>query len=295
MPRLILSALLLAPLLSFTIPARADLTVTDDTGRVVQLPAPARRIVAVAPHAAELLYAAGAGAALVGVVQYADFPPPVRALPSVGSYTGFDLEALLALKPDLVVGWDSGNPPAQLARIEALGIPVFRTEARVADDIATDIEKLGELAGTSPAAMQTAAAFRARLAQLRREHAGRRPVRVFYQVWARPLVTLNGEHLVSHLLADCGGLNVFAALPALAPQIDEEAVLAADPEVIVGGGMDGERPEWLEDWRRRWPQLAAVRAGHLYAVPPDWLHRAGPRLLDGMARVCEQLDAARGG
>ena len=287
--------LLLALLLSFAIPARADLTVTDDTGRAVQLPAPARRIVAVAPHAAELLHAAGAGAALVGVVQYADFPPAVRPLPSVGSYTGFDLEALLALKPDLVIGWDSGNPPAQLARIEALGIPVFRTEARVADDIATDIEKLGELAGTAAVATQAAAAFRQRLAQLRREHAGRRPVRVFYQVWARPLVTLNGEHPVSHVLADCGGVNVFAALPALAPQIDEEAVLAADPEVIIGGGMDGERPEWLEDWRRRWPQLAAVRGGHLYAVPPDWLHRSGPRLLDGMERVCAQLDAARGG
>ncbi|RTL00686.1 MAG: hypothetical protein EKK65_07755, partial [Lysobacterales bacterium] len=146
--------LLLALLLSFPIPACADLTVTDDTGRAVQLPAPARRIVAVAPHAAELLHAAGAGAALVGVVQYADFPPAVRALPSVGSYTGFDLEALLALKPDLVIGWDSGNPPAQLARIEALGIPVFRTEARVADDIATDIEKLGELAGTAAVATQ---------------------------------------------------------------------------------------------------------------------------------------------
>lgn len=286
--------LLLALLLSVAMPARAETGVTDDTGRRVQLPAPARRIVAVAPHAAELLYAAGAGAALVGVVQYADFPPAVRTLPSVGSYTGFDLEALLALKPDLVIGWDSGNPPAQLARIEALGIPVFRTEAHVADDIATDLEKLGELAGTAPVAMQAAAAFRERLARLRHDHAGRRPVRVFYQVWARPLVTLNGDHPVSRVLSDCGGVNVFAALPALAPQIDEEAVLAADPEAIIGGGMDGERPEWLEDWRRRWPQLAAVRSGHLYAVPPDWLHRSGPRLLDGMERVCAQLDAVRG-
>lgn len=277
------------------IPARAELAVEDDTGRTVRLAAPARRIVAVAPHVAELLYAAGAGPYTVGAVQYADWPPEVRQLPGVGSYTGFDLEALLALRPDLVVGWDSGNPPAQLARIEALGIPVFRTEARQLDDIARDLERLGRLAGTATEAGRAAAAFRERLARLRAAYAGRPPVRVFYQVWGRPLITLNGEHLVSRVLEDCGGVNVFAALPALAPQIDEEAVLHADPEVIIGGGMDGERPEWLEDWRRRWPQLAAVRAGFLYAVPPDWLHRQGPRVLDGMQRVCELLDAARAG
>lgn len=282
--------LLAAALLAAT--ARAEVQVTDASGQRVHLAHPAKRIVSLAPHVTELLYAAGAGAQVVGVVQFSDYPPEARRVPQVGSYTGFDLEAVLALAPELMVGWSSGNPPNQLEQLEALGLPVYRSEPRHLGDIADDIERLGVLAGTEAVAQPAAAAFRARLATLRARYAGRRPVRVFYQVWNQPLYTLNGEHLISELLAACGGVNVFAALPALAAQVSVEAVLAADPEAIIAAGMAEANVDWLDAWRR-WPQLAAAARGNLFLVHPDLLNRHGPRVLDGMEQICTALDTAR--
>ncbi|TCO76534.1 iron complex transport system substrate-binding protein [Plasticicumulans lactativorans] len=282
--------LLAAALLAAT--ARAEVQVTDASGQRVHLAQPAKRIVSLAPHVTELLYAAGAGAQVVGVVQFSDYPPEARRVPQVGSYTGFDLEAVLALAPDLMVGWSSGNPPNPLQQLEALGLPVYRSEPRHLGDIADDIERLGVLAGTEAVAQPAAAAFRARLATLRARYAGRRPVRVFYQVWNQPLYTLNGEHLISELLAACGGVNVFAALPALAAQVNVEAVLAADPEAIIAAGMAEANVDWLDAWRR-WPQLAAAARGNLFLVHPDLLNRHGPRVLDGMEQICTALDTAR--
>lgn len=281
---------LAAALLAGTV--RAEVQVTDASGQRVHLAHPAQRIVSLAPHVTELLYAAGAGAQVVGVVQFSDYPPEARRVPQVGSYTGFDLEAVLALAPELMVGWSSGNPPNQLQQLEALGLPVYRSEPRHLGDIADDIERLGVLAGTEAVAQPAAAAFRARLATLRARYAGRRPVRVFYQVWNQPLYTLNGEHLISELLAACGGENVFAALPALAAQVSVEAVLAADPEAIIAAGMAEANVDWLDAWRR-WPQLAAAARGNLFLVHPDLLNRHGPRVLDGMEQICTALDTAR--
>ncbi|PWV64450.1 cobalamin-binding protein [Plasticicumulans acidivorans] len=283
---------LLAAVLGCGALAHADIVVTDDTGRRVQLAQPARRIVATAPHVTELLFAAGAGAQVIAGVSFSNWPPAAAQLPSVGSYTALDLEALLTLKPDLVVAWDSGNPAAQLAQIEALGIAVYRSEPRRLEQIPRDLERLGELAGTEATAQAAAQAFSARLAALRTANAGKSPVTVFYQVWAQPLITLNGEHLVSQVLALCGGVNIFAGLKPLAPTVSEEAVIAADPEAIIASGMAEERPEWLAAWRA-WPQLRAVARDNLFVIPPDIIQRHGPRVLDGAQRACEILDTVR--
>lgn len=282
----------LLTLLCLPLLAQAELSVIDSSGRRVMLERPAQRIVSLAPHLTELLFAAGAAARVVGVVSYSDWPPAAREIEQVGSYSALDMERILALQPDLIVAWESGNNPAQLERLEQLGLTVFRHAPRMPDDIPRMLEQLGRLAGSDAVAEAAAQDFRARLQRLRERNAQAAPLTVFYQVWHQPLMTVSGAHLISAAIELCGGRNVFAALPALAPQISVEAVLAADPQVIVASGMAEQRPDWLDDWKR-WPQLAAVRYDNLYFVPPDLLQRAGPRFIDGAERLCAALEKAR--
>ncbi len=280
-------------LLAAAAAAQAGIVVRDDAGRTVRLAAPARRIVSLAPHITENLYAAGAGSHIVGVSAYSDYPAAAKKLPRVGGAASLDLEAILALKPDLVIAWDSGNQAGQLAKLRALGLPLFVSRPLKVDDIATDIARFGELAGTSAVALPEARAVRARIAELRARYAQRPPVRTFYQIWDRPLITVNGEQLISDVMRLCGADNVFAGLPQLAPTVSIEAVLAADPEAIVASGADATRPQWLDGWKR-WKDLTAVARGNLFFVPPDLISRPTPRILDGARLLCADMETARG-
>ena len=191
-----------------------------------------------------------------------------------------------------MVAWESGNASAAVAKLRALGVPVFLTQPDRMLDVAKSLEQIGRLAGTESVAAAAAADFRRRHAQLEARYAQRPKVRVFYQIWKQPLMTINGRQIISDAIRLCGGENVFAALPALVPTVTVEAVLAANPEAVVASGMDAARPEWLDDWKR-WPRLAAVAKGNLYFVPPDIVQRHTPRLLDGAELLCRHLEAAR--
>lgn len=286
-------AILLAALAGLAGSARAEIVVRDDAGTVVRLAQPARRIVSLAPHVTETLYAAGAGGRIVGAVDYSDYPEAARALPRVGSHAQLDLEAIVALKPDLAVGWGSGNSPVHVAKLRLLGIPVYLAEPARIDDIAGNLERIGTLAGTDDTARKAAADFRHRLATLRGRYGTRPAVRTFYEIWNQPLTTVGGPQIISDAIRLCGGENVFGGLKALAPRVGIEAVVAADPEAIVASGMDEARPEWLDEWRR-WPAMTAVKRGNLFFVPPDIIQRPTPRLVEGAARLCEHLEVARG-
>ncbi|MBI3547268.1 MAG: cobalamin-binding protein [Gammaproteobacteria bacterium] len=266
--------------------------VVDDSGQVVKLQKPAKRIISLAPYLTEILYAAGAGSALIGTVNYSDYPQAALQIPRVGNYDSFDAERIVALKPDLIVAWQSGNPTVQVERLRNLGLTIYLGEPRVFEDVPRNLERLGKLAGTSRSAQQAAAAFRQRYTRLQRRYANRPTVSVFYEIWNQPLMTLNGQHLVSRMIQLCGGRNVFAELTSLASMIDIEAVLKADPEVIIAGGMNQHSPEWLEDWRR-YPSLSATKGNNLFFIPPDLMERNGPRILDGAEQVCQDLEKAR--
>ncbi|MBK9115568.1 MAG: cobalamin-binding protein [Betaproteobacteria bacterium] len=270
----------------------AAVAAIDDAGSAVTLPRPAQRIVSLAPHATELLFAAGAGHAVVGVVAHSDWPPAARALPRVGDAAALDLERIVALAPELIVAWPY-TTPAQLAALRAQRIAVFVSDPKSIAGIADDVEKLGALAGTKGTAQPVAAALRARRAALAAQFAAAPRVSVFYEVWHEPLYTVGGRHLISEAIATCGGDNVFAALTLPAPSVTVEAVVAARPDVIVGGADDGGRPPWLDAWKR-WPAIPAVRDGNLFAADGNLLHRPGPRFLDGVAALCADLDLARG-
>ncbi|MEA2079730.1 MAG: cobalamin-binding protein, partial [Pseudomonadota bacterium] len=268
------------------------LQVTDDIGKRVSLDQPAQRIVSLAPHVTELLFAAGAGDAVVGVVSYSDYPPEAALRPHVGDAEKLDVESIVRLQPDLVVAWESGNLTPQLDLLVKFGIPVFYSEPRYLEDIASNLERLGQLAGSDELATAAAEKFRARTRRLVERYSRATPVRVFYEIWHQPLMTVGGEHLISQLIRLCGGQNVFAELAALAAPVDREAVLMADPEVIIASGITEQRPPWLDQWLD-WPQLSAVKHRHLYFIPPDLIQRHTPRVLEGAQRLCDQLEQAR--
>lgn len=273
-------------------PVRADVVVTDDTGRVVQLPAPARRIVSLAPHATELLFAAGAGRRVVGVSAFSDYPQAARGLPQVSGGMRLDMERILALKPDLAVGWRTGNTRADLDKLAALGIPVFFAEPKHLDAVPATLLRLGRLAGSEREAATAAAAYRDELARLRVRYRERRPVRVFIEISMQPLMTLNRAHLTSDLLALCGGHNIFAAYDLIAPEVSVEAVMLQDPDAILFSDELG-TAEGVRDWWNERVSLRAVRAKRVYVVPATLVLRQSPRVLQGAQYVCEALDAAR--
>ena len=273
-------------------PALADVAVHDESGRTPRLTHPARRIVSLSPHITENLFAIGAGNRVVGTVEFSNYPEEAKKIRQIGSYEKIDLEAVAALRPDLVIAWESGNIASHVARLKAIGLNVVVTEARRIEDVPADLERLGALAGAGVGARAAAAKFRERLAEVRARYAGRPTVRVFYEVWHQPLMTVGGGQIISDAIRLCGGENVFAALKPMAAAVTVEAVLAADPEAIVASGMGDARPEWLDEWRR-WPSLTAVARDNLFFVPPDHLQRHTPRILDGIGRLCQHLETAR--
>jgi len=252
-------------------------------------PAAAVRIVSLAPHVTELVYAAGAGAALVGASEYSDYPPQATDLPRVGDAFRLDYERIVSLRPDFAIAWESGTPAASIARLEALGVRVVTLRVQTLDDISAALLELGKLAGSTDGAEVAAADLRRGFAALRQRYAGRSGVRVFIQLDDAPLFTVTGRHLISEMVDLCGGQNVFARLPGLAPAVDLEAVIGADPEAILYLGKD---PEPASRWSA-WPELAAVRLGGIQHLSPDLVSRATPRALDGAREVCEAIERTR--
>ncbi len=272
--------------------AMAGVTVIDDRGQAVTLPGPARRIISLAPHVTELLFAAGAGGYIAGAVEYSNYPEAAKSIPRVGNNLQLDLERIVDLKPDLIVVWLHGNAQRQLDKLLKLGFPVFYNEPHRLGDIARSLEQFGRLAGTEAVALPAARAFSAHESELRTRFAGRSPVRVFYQVWENPLMTINGNQIINDVITLCGGRNVFADLKPLVPRVSVEAVLEADPEAIGTAIIDTRRQDGLESWKQ-WPHLTASARNNFFLIPADLISRPTPRVLEGAQQLCEDLDQAR--
>jgi iron complex transport system substrate-binding protein len=265
------------------------LEVRDDRGSAISLERPAERIVTLAPHLAEIVFAVGSGARLVGVSAFSRHPTEAERLPVIASSGRVDVERLIALRPQLVLGWQSGNSPLQIERLERLGFPVFVTEARSLADIPRIIRLVGKLSGSEELGGARARRFEREIAELRERHAADRAIPVLLEVWHTPMLTVNGEHLASDALHLCGGRNVFAAARTLTPLVSREQLLAAGPEAIITTGFGSEA---AQAWRGLGP-LAAVRTHRIYAIDPDLLYSQGPRLLEGVRALCDRLDLAR--
>lgn len=266
----------------------------DSRGREVRLNKPAERIVSLAPHITEILFAAGAGEQIVGAVSYSDYPEQAKEIPRVGSYDNISYESVVALNPDLVIVWKSGNGEEVAERLESLGLPMYVGEPRKLEDVAQSLRDYGQLSGNNKQGNIAANQFLAKLAELKNAYSEQQQVGVYYQIWNEPMMTMNGEHLISDVIRLCGGRNVFAEALPLVPRISVESVVRANPQVIIASGMGQARPEWLDDWRD-WSAIDAVHNKHLYFIPPELLQRHTPRIIQGAEQMCSFLAQARRG
>lgn len=284
--RLIAALLLLAA----AAVAQAAVTVIDDSGATVKLAQPARRIVSLAPHLTEQLYAIGAGGRIVGTTEHADYPAAARTIPRVARAHSISVEGIAALQPDLIVTWGSGFPAETVEPLRRLGVPIFVSEPRSLADVASSLQRLGVLTGLDGTAAATR--FTARVAELRAAHAGQAPVRVFYQVWAEPLMTLTGRHVISEAIALCGGRNVFAEAAGISPIVSAEAVIAADPQLVVTAEPAARASGALDYWKR-FETLSATRLGQFATLDADRINRQGPRLPEEIAVLCAAIAQTR--
>lgn len=278
---------------SFGSARAAPVEAQDDRGKILRIAAPAARVIAISPHLTEIAFAAGVGAKLIAVSEYSDYPPEALRLPRVGDGARVDIERILTLKPDLVLAWKSGNQAGDIARLERLGISVWVSEPSRLADIARLLRDTARLAGAPAAGEQAANDFERELARLRERGSvltrTQQPVRVFYEIWHQPLLTVNGAHMISDAITLCGGVNVFASVPVLTPAVSLESVLAARPQLVLGGGSaNGEAA-----FRARWASmpLPALRALAAYYIPPDGIQRQSPRILEGIRAICARIES----
>ena len=272
--------------------ARAEVRVRDDSQRDVVLTASARRVVSLGPHLTELAYAAGGGSAMVGTIRYSDFPEAAKSLPVVGDAHAIDFERIVQLKPDLVLVWGSGLNERHKARLRSLGLTVYESEIRQAQGIPDTLRRLGTLLGQADTAAAAAGRFEGRWQALVERHRDKAPVRVFWQLWHEPLMTINREHLISEAMRTCGGVNVFAELPLLTPSVSWEAAVATDPQLIAGAGRRQDAERDFAAWQR-FTTVNAVKLRRFAAIEGDLIGRMGPRFVDGAAELCAAIEGAR--
>lgn len=271
--------------------ASAEIHVKDDLGRDLKLRSPAQRVISLAPHLTEVVYAVGGGDQMIATVAWSDFPEEAKTLPNIGSNNKINYEALLSFNPDLVLVWRSGNGESIIHRLDSLGLNVYVNEPRKLNSISETLHKIGRLLGRDTEAEIAMRQFLVTLKSLQQQYQQARKVSVYYQIWQSPLITFGGDHLVSDVLRLCGAKNIFSDAGPLVPRVGVESVLAADPEVIVVGQYTD--IEVAFDLWRQWPQLQAVSKNHLYKVNPYLLHRHTPRIIQGAKQLCEAIDHAR--
>jgi iron complex transport system substrate-binding protein len=278
--------------LIFCCSSSAEIIVKDDTQQTVILKKPAQRIVSLAPNITEILFFIGAGEAIVGADEYSNYPEEAKKILRVSNYAAANYELILALKPDVVIAWQTGNGSKIIDRLRQLGLKVFVIEPRKLKDIPLLFKRFGKITGQDKHAVKKALEFDNKLQQLVISHQNKPVVNVFYQIWNEPLITLNGKHIVSDVISLCGGHNVFSDALPLVPYVSSEAVVRANPDVIIAGGSNEELPSLLTMWEN-WPAMKAVKNKHVYVIPPDLMQRHSMRIIQGAKRLCQYLNESR--
>ena len=278
--------------ISIVLSAQAVVSVKDDRGRTVTLQQPAKRIISLAPHITELLFAAGAGEKIIGAMAYSDYPEAAKKILQVGGYDSLDVEKIVSLKPDLIIAWATGNNLKQIEKLKSFGLTIFMSEPFYPEDIANSIKRFGILTGNTEKSSIAFDQFIKHYKRLKKENGVKEKIKVFYQFWNTPIMTINGKHLISQIMNLCGGVNVFSDLQSLTPKISVEAVIASNTDVIIVGDNGSRKLLWMSEWKQ-WTQIPAVKNNQIYFIDPDLINRAGPRILEGADSLCGLLDKAR--
>lgn len=276
MPRYLLLSLLTVLFTSLT-PVLAEPDTTTE-----------QRIISLAPHITEMLYSAGAGQQLVGVVSHSDYPPAARQLPVIGGYNGLNIEKILDLKPDIIIAWNEGNRGKDIQRLESLGLNVWRTDVSRLDDIPNLIETFGQHFHSEDIATPKASQLREELTRIKRRYDTTNSPKVFYQIWNKPLITINGQQFISQGIALCGGENVFSELTALSAEVSLESVINQNPEVILLGGTPMIQKQWTQSWQA-WTNIKAVKNNKIIALNADLYQRPTERFILSLDTLCQSI------
>ena len=265
--------------------------VRDDFDRLVELETPAKRIISLSPHNTENLFSAGLGNRIVGVDEFSRYPEQAGRIESVGSAVQINIEAIIALEPDLIVVWQTASNNGKLEKLDELGYTLYYSEPRSFDEIIENIEDLALLGGTSPDISPSPDTLRLEIQQLKEQYSSLKTQSVFYQVWTSPLMTLNGDHFISRVLEVCGARNIFSGLNIIAPRVNVEAVIHANPDIIItgdSGGMAADMSMW-----KPWQNITAVANNSYLFVDSDVMHRHTARMIMGIRNLCQEIDGIR--
>ena len=263
--------------------AQATISVQDGTGQTVTIPHEIHKVVALTPHAAELAYSAGAGSKLVGVTQESDYPEPVKSLPKIGSYVQINLEAIIKLKPDLVIAWQDGGQASLIQALRQAGIPVFMSHPLAPQDIATEIHALGVLNGTPNIAKQNTAPFRLYLQTL--AQSPKTPaVNSVFLVGYNPIYAISNNSFLGKMLQMCGANNVFGHIQQPAFTLNPEALLQQPLQVAFISGKSE-----LKQWQGFYSK--AAKPPKLYSINADL--RPSLRIKSSLQQMCLIIDSER--
>jgi len=251
-----------------------------------------QRIIALSPHSVEILFALGVGDQIVGTLEYADYPLAARKIPRIGNFAGIKIEKVLALKPDLIVAWKGGNKASDLEKIESLGMNVFYSQPNSIHQVIEEVLALGRLTATEITSRHLAEQLSQQYLEIKNHYLDKSKVKVFYQLWHKPLRTIGGGNWINSLIKDCGGINIFEKANAPYPVVSFESVLMAKPEVIIIPDNSKAFVQKKQLWSD-WPEITAVKNHQIVALNGDLLHRFTPRAIEGLKQLCQSIDRAR--
>ncbi|AXR07565.1 cobalamin-binding protein [Salinimonas sediminis] len=257
------------------------------TGFLPFIKAQATTIVTLSPHLTEWVYSLGQQEQLLAVSAHSDYPLQAAKLPVVADYNGVDIKAIVRLNPDLILAWDGGNKPQDIARLKALGFNVFLSSPRKPADISREIRRLGTQLGVSDAAEAVTRPFDEGLEGLQEQYQQRPFTKVFYYMWAQPLMTIGSAAWANSLLSVCGADTVFSDSPVVYPQVSIQEVIRRQPSFIIAASG---RP--LSAEKAFWDSHRSVLDTPLIQVNPDITSRFTLRLLPELTRICEALHPA---
>jgi len=296
----VMAATALVVMLALCAAGRAGVrNVVDETGRHVALPENVQRIVSLAPNLTEIVYALGAEQRLVGVTAYCDYPPAAREKTKIGNPVDPSLEAIAALKPDLVLATRTMNRLETVESLDRLGIPVYSTDSRTVDGVMISIHDIADAIGVPQQGRAVAAGMRERLDALHVRLAGVAPKRVLFVIWTQPLISIGPQTFLADALRQAGAQSIVQSEQDW-PEISFEEVVRLQPEALVFSSNHDETghaetaaqaaDKQLAELRQRpaWKDLAAIREGHIIVVGEE-IDRPGPRLVDVIEDLARQL------
>ena len=265
-------------------------TFTDALGREVTLAGSPKRIIPLAPSLTEILYYLGLGERVAGVTEYSYYPPDAKVKPSVGSYIDPNIEKIISLSPDLVIGTKDGNLPGSVYLLEQARIPVYVVNPRNVRDAISTIDEIGGLCGVSEKARQSVDKLNKRLETVQNAVAARKKPLVFLQINISPVMTVNKNTFHNDLIKLAGGINMTADEPITYPRISIEEVIRKKPDIIIISSMErgGEFEKARQDWMK-WTSIPAVKNNRVYLIDSDLIDRPSQRIIDGLEAMARLI------